>query len=143
MSKRCGMCSRTRIEVADPSLMMIFVIEECNFVCPHCVREEEPMEPGYRLTFEQLELCLEDCRALRSVSWVHFSGGETTLWSDGERDLVDLLLEIANAGFTPGFTTNGSLFESYTACWDFFRRYVDGSTTPLRLYLSVDTFHRN
>jgi hypothetical protein len=50
MSKRCGMCSRTRIEVADPSLMMIFVIEECNFVCPHCVREEEPMEPGYRLT---------------------------------------------------------------------------------------------
>jgi molybdenum cofactor biosynthesis enzyme MoaA len=123
--------------------MMIFVIEDCNFVCPHCVREDEPMEPGYRLTFEQLQRCLDDCRTLRSVSWVHFSGGETTLWSDGERDLVDLLLEIADAGYVPGFTSNGSLFDSYNACEDFFRRYLDGSTTPLRLYLSVDTFHNN
>jgi MoaA/NifB/PqqE/SkfB family radical SAM enzyme len=131
------------IEIMDKSLMMIFLLEECNLSCPHCVREDEPMDPGYRLSFRQLQLCLSDCRGLESIRWVHFSGGEPTLWTEGNRDLVDLLLEISKTGFTPGFTTNGSSFLDYDCCHDFLGRYVDGSTTPLRLYLSIDTFHGN
>lgn len=53
------------------------------------------------------------------------------------------MLEISKSGFTPGFTTNGSSFLDYDRCHDFFARYVEGSTTPLRLYLSIDTFHGN
>jgi len=131
------------IGIVDKSLMMIFLLEECNFDCPHCVREDEPMDPGYKLSFRQLQLCLSDCRSLESIRWVHFSGGEPTLWTEGNRDLVDLLLEISKSGFTPGFTTNGSSFLDYDRFRDFFRRYVDASTTPLRLYLSIDTLHRN
>ena len=131
------------IEIADKSLMMIMLLEECDLACPHCVREDEPMDPGYRLSFRQLKMCLADCRLLESVSWVHFSGGEPTLWAEGDRDLVDLLLEIAASGFSPGFTTNGSAFLNYDRCRRLFRRYVDASTIPLRLYLSIDTFHRN
>jgi molybdenum cofactor biosynthesis enzyme MoaA len=131
------------IEIGDKSLMMIFLLEECNLTCAHCAREDEPMEPGYRLTFEQLQRCLGDCRSLKSVRWVHFSGGEPTLWTEGERDLVDLLLEIAAAGYIPGFTSNGSLFNDDNKCRSFFRRYIDGATSPLKLYFSVDTFHRN
>jgi MoaA/NifB/PqqE/SkfB family radical SAM enzyme len=131
------------IEIMDKSLMMIFLLEECNLSCPHCVREDEPMDPGYKLSFRQLQLCLSDCHSLESVRWVHFSGGEPTLWTEGNRDLVDLLLEISKTGFTPGFTTNGSSFLDYDCCHDFLGRYVDGSTTPLRLYLSIDTFHGN
>ena len=123
--------------------MMIFLLEECNFSCSHCVREDEPMEPGYKLSFGQLQSCLSDCRSLDSVRWVHFSGGEPTLWTDGNHDLVDLLLEISNAGFTPGFTTNGSSFVDYDFCHNFFEKYLDASGTPLRLYVSIDTFHNN
>lgn len=123
--------------------MMIFLLEECNFSCSHCVREDEPMGPDYRLSFGQLQLCLSDCRSLDSVRWVHFSGGEPTLWTDGNHDLVDLLLEISDAGFTPGFTTNGSHFANYDLCHDFFEKYLDGSAMPLRLYVSIDTFHNN
>ena len=78
------------VRITDTSLMMLFLLEECNFACPHCVRDEEPMPPGYRLTFEQLRACLRDCRGLPSVSWVHFSGGEPTLWEEAGLDLVDL-----------------------------------------------------
>jgi molybdenum cofactor biosynthesis enzyme MoaA len=131
------------IEIGDKSLMMIFLLEECNFTCAHCVREDEPMVPGYKLSLGQLQLCLSDCRALESIRWVHFSGGEPTLWTERNRDLVDLLLNISKAGFTPGFTTNGSFFVDYSRCHDFFGKYVDGSTMPLRVYLSIDTFHRN
>jgi MoaA/NifB/PqqE/SkfB family radical SAM enzyme len=132
-----------KVEITDRSLVLILLLEECNFGCPHCVRGDEPMAPGYRLTFEQLRACLRDCRRLPSVSWVHFTGGEPTLWKEAGRDLVDLLLEISAAGFVPGFTSNGSAFLEYDECERFLRRYLDASNAPLRLYLSIDTFHEN
>ena len=122
---------------------MIFLLEECNFSCPHCVREDEPMKPGYKLTFEQLKLCLSDCQILHKIDWVHFSGGEPTLWTDGKRNLTDLLLEISKTGFEPGFTTNGSFFNDYKNCNDLFQKYLKQSNKPLRLFLSIDTFHQN
>ena len=98
------------IEILDRSMIGILLLERCNFECPHCVRSDEPMDPGYQLSFQQLQQCLGDCHALKSITWVHFSGGEPTLWTEGDRDLVDLLLETAKAGYTPSFTTNGSSF---------------------------------
>ncbi len=131
------------LNITDKSLMMIFLLEPCTFSCPHCVREDEPMAPGYKLSFAQLKLCLKDCRNLQSVKWVHFSGGEPTLWTDGEHDLADLLIEISQAGFGPGFTTNGSNFEDHNQCYELLHKYFDHATVPLRLYLSIDTFHTN
>ena len=131
------------VEIEDRSLMMIILLEECNFACAHCLREYEPMAPGYKLKFEQLQLCLADCRKMESISWVHFTGGEPTLWTEGNRSLIDLLLEIAKRGFTPGFTTNGSLLTDYSRCRDFLAQYFNDSSMPLRIYFSIDTFHRN
>ena len=134
---------RTEIKIIDKSLMMIFLLEDCNFSCPHCVLEDEPMYPDYKLSFKQLKMCLSDCNKLQSVQWVHFSGGEPTLWTDGKRDLVDLLIEISKGGFEPGFTTNGSYFADYNKCYDLFQKYLNNSNKPIRLYLSIDTFHNN
>jgi len=131
------------IEIVDKSFMMVFLLEECNFACRHCVREDGPMDIGYRLPFRKLQSCLADCRTLGSIRRVHFSGGETTLWREGGLDLVDLLIEIATAGFIPGFISNGSSFQECEQCYDFFRRYVEASSVPLRFYLSIDTFHEN
>jgi len=131
------------IEITDNSLMMVFLLEECDLSCPDCIRQDEPMDPGYKLSFQELRSCLADCRSLRSIRRVHFSGGEPTLWQEGDLDLVDLLLEIAAVGFTPGFISNGSSFCQYERCYDFFQRYVEASNVPLRFYLSIDTFHGN
>jgi MoaA/NifB/PqqE/SkfB family radical SAM enzyme len=131
------------VEINDKSLMMIFLLEECNLACPHCVREDEPMDHGYKLSFQQLLRCLSDCRKLEAVTWVHFSGGEPTLWSEEGRHLVDLLLAISDAGFTPGFTTNGSAFVDHDGFEALIGRYLALSDRPLRLYLSIDTFHGN
>jgi len=132
-----------KIELADKSLMMIFLLEECNYGCCHCVRDDEPMVSGYKLTFQQLQQCLVDCQSLKSVSWVHFSGGEPTLWRDGEHSLLDLILEISKAGFSPGFTTNGSSFLNFDRCNDFIKGYTNNSSIPLILYISIDSFHKN
>jgi MoaA/NifB/PqqE/SkfB family radical SAM enzyme len=134
---------RVVIEITDTSLLMVFLLEECDLDCPHCVRPDEPMEPGYRLTFEQLERALRDATALPSLDWIHFSGGEPTLWAEEGRDLADLLLAISAAGFDPGFTTNGNVLAEGDGCERILGRYLAGSAEPLRLYLSIDSFHGN
>ena len=131
------------IEIRDKSFLMIFLLEECNFSCSHCVREGEPMEPGYRLTFEQLRRCISDLGKLESVKYTEHSGGETTLWREGDLGLTDVLIEEARAGYSPRFTTNGSLFLEYDLCYEFFQRYFTTVNIPLRVAISTDTFHGN
>ncbi len=131
------------IEIRDKYYVMVFLLEECNFDCPHCVREDEPMEPGYKLSFEQHRRFLADCRGLESVRWVEHSGGETTLWTDGDLNLTDILIAEAGAGLEPGFTSNGSLFVDSAMCHDFFQKYFASASMPLRVYLSIDIFHKN
>ncbi|MEN8149097.1 MAG: radical SAM protein [Planctomycetota bacterium] len=131
------------IEIRDTTMASILLLEPCNFDCPHCLRSDEPMERGYRLTFDQLERFLFDCRTLETVELVHFSGGEPTLWREGDRDLVDVLLAVADAGFTPWFTTNGSAWIDPEACRTFLRRYLAGTERDLIVTVSVDTFHDN
>jgi len=101
------------------------------------------MYPGYKLSFEQLKLCLLDCQELQSVQRIHFTGGEPTLWTDGNLGFVDLLIEVSKAGFNPCFTTNGSHFVDYQKCHDFFLKYLDDSSKPLDIFISIDTFHHN
>ena len=127
----------------DKSFMMVFLLEDCNFSCNHCVREDEPMFTGYKLSFEQFKTCISDCKDMKTVEWVHFSGGEPTLWNEGKRDIVDLLKEISKAGFESGFTTNGSNFVDYNECHKFFKKYFDSTSKGLHLYISIDTFHNN
>lgn len=143
MKKKIGSDIKMEIKDIDKSMMMIFLLEECNFSCDHCAREDEPMYPGYRLSFDQLKICLSDCQNLKTIEWVHFSGGEPTLWKEGGLYLVDLLIEISNAGYEPGFTTNGSNFIDYNKCYNFFKKYLDHAKKRLRLYISIDTFHGN
>ncbi len=131
------------IKMRNKDYIMVFLLEECNFDCPHCVREDEPMEFGYKLSFEQHKMFLTDCRSLESIRSVEHSGGETTMWTDGDLDLTDILIAESEAGLQPGFTTNGSLFVDAAACDDFFHRYFDAATMPLRVYPSIDTFHNN
>ncbi len=131
------------IEIINKYHILIILLEECNFDCPHCIREDEPMVPGYKLTFEQLHMFLMDCRSLESVLSVGHSGGETTLWTDGDLDLIDVLVAESMVGLQPGFTTNGSLFVDTAACNDFFNNYFSKTTKSLRVNISIDTFHNN
>jgi len=123
--------------------LVVLLLEECNFSCPHCFREDGPMYPGYELSFEQMQACLADCQHLRELQGIHFSGEEPTLWTDGDLDFVDLLLGVATAGIGVGFTTNGSSFLDLNKCRNFFRRYFGGTGKPLHVHITTDTFHDN
>jgi molybdenum cofactor biosynthesis enzyme MoaA len=133
----------------DRSQLFVMLLEECNFSCYHCAWKDGRIEskptthPGYKLSFEQLRNCLTDAQKLQSVQKIHFSGGETTLWKDGNRDFVNLLIDVDHAGFEPSFITNGSSFTHYENCQKFFERYFSASSRALHISHSLDTFHSN
>ena len=116
------------------------MLEECNFSCNNCLRYDEPMPIGYKLSVEQLKICLSDCRKLETIEWIHFTGGEPTLWTEGKLDLVDLLIEISKAGFDSGFTTNGSYFVDYRKCSELLQKYFNNRICFVYFYLSVHFF---
>lgn len=133
----------------DRSRFFVMLMEKCNFSCRHCawidgrITYKSATHPRYKLSFVQVRTCLADAQKLQSVQRIHFSGGETTLWEDGNRDFVDLLIEVAHAGFEPSFITNGSSFIRYENCQKFLERYFSASDRILHISHSLDTFHDN
>ncbi len=126
----------------DNSMIGVALLDECNFSCIHCSRSDY-IYPGYKLSLEQMEASLSDCHDLPSIQRVYFTGGEPTLWKNENMDFAGVLVEVADSGFIPGFTTNGSNFLEYSKCHDFLERYFGASSRPLHIFISVDTFHGN
>ncbi len=132
-----------KIENINRQTIIISLLHECNFLCPHCGIPDTPSYLGYELSFEQLKLCLADLCRLEGIKWVNFSGGEPTLWEEEHLDLVDLLIEISKENFSPSFITNGSYFDDYSQCCSFFEKYFGKANKSLRVRMSIDTYHNN
>jgi MoaA/NifB/PqqE/SkfB family radical SAM enzyme len=131
-------------------IMGVSLLYKCNFNCAHCGyiyvgdAEDHIIRPGYRLTWDQVLSAIRDCASLEGSYWnMNYTGGEPTLWREDGKDLVDVLVASAKGGALPTYNTNGSYFDDYEKCFDFFHRYVDRSDTPLKTFISMDKFHKN
>jgi pyruvate-formate lyase-activating enzyme len=132
------------------NIMGVSLLHKCNFNCEHCGYiyigdvEDHIIRPGYRMTWDQVMTAISDCTGLEDSYWnMNFTGGEPTLWEENGKDLVDILVSAANAGVLPTYNTNGSYFYDYDRTCEFFRRYLDGSDTHLKTFISMDRFHKN
>jgi MoaA/NifB/PqqE/SkfB family radical SAM enzyme len=131
-------------------IMGVSLLHKCNFSCEHCGyiyvgdAEDHIIRPGYRLTWDQVVAAIRDCASLQNSYWnVNYTGGEPTLWKEDGRDLVDILIASAKGGVLPTYNTNGSYFDDYGRCREFFHRYLDNADTPLKTFISMDKFHNN
>lgn len=131
-------------------IMGVSLLHKCNFNCEHCGyiyvgdAEDHIIKPGYRLTWNQILTAIRDCASLENSYWnMNYTGGEPTLWKEDGKDLLDVLVATAKGGALPTYNTNGSYFDDYGICRDFFRRYLDSTDIPLKTFVSMDNFHRN
>ena len=131
-------------------IMGISLLHKCNFSCEHCgyiyIADEEDhiIRPGYRLTWDQVMTAIQDCASLENSYWnVNYTGGEPTLWKEDGKDFVDILIATAKGGTLPTYNTNGSYFEDYDKCYQFFHKYLDNTDVPLKTFISMDKFHKN
>ena len=140
------------VDTIEPthSIIGLTLLHKCNSHCPHCGylwvgdTDDHVIKPGYRLTWEQIQTFISDCRSIEDKTLsVVMNGGEPTLWEEGDRKFIDVALAIAEGGIHPTFNTNGSYFVDYDQCYDFFHRFAEEGQLPLMTYVSIDKFHDN
>jgi MoaA/NifB/PqqE/SkfB family radical SAM enzyme len=131
-------------------VMGVSLLHKCNFSCEHCGyiyvgdAEDHIIRPGYRLTWDQVVTAIKDCAGLKDSYWnMNYTGGEPTLWEEDGKDLIDILVATAKGNALPTYNTNGSYFNNYKKCSEFFRRYLDQTDIPLKTFISMDKFHKN
>ena len=135
---------------APPYMMGVTLLHKCNFKCAHCgylytgESDDHAIKPGYKLSWDQIQTLLADCGSVKGANWAFIiNGGEPTLWEEGDRKFIDVLLAVSAAGINPSFNTNGSFFDDYQRTYDFFHTYANNAELPLMTAISMDKFHDN
>jgi MoaA/NifB/PqqE/SkfB family radical SAM enzyme len=79
----------------EPLIYGIAITDRCNFACEGCRVANTGRTD---MTYDALVANLRDAYA-RGFREVYFTGGEPTLWRDGERTLLDAIEAARGAGF--------------------------------------------
>jgi len=92
-----------------PLVSTIIIQYGCNLRCKHCSIHSGGADIGdNKLSYDEIvdELKLQYKNGARIA---YFEGGETTMWSDGDRNLGDLIRAAKRIGYNNvGYTTNGT-----------------------------------
>ena len=75
---------------------------ECNFECDHCFVWGSPSQTG-TMTLQTIERILDEARALGTIEWIYFEGGEPFLYYD---TLVAGVRLAHTSGFRVGIVSN-------------------------------------
>jgi len=90
----------------DPILGTIILTDRCNLTCKHCAVSDAS---GPNLPYEAVRAEMETMYA-EGIRILFFCGGETFLWHDSGRDLLDLVREAKSIGFPlVNVVTNGTI----------------------------------
>lgn len=140
------MAERTETPAAESLFPALQVTGACNKDCTACLRPPELRR--HRLSYEGFSAYLADLAVLargRRLSYQFVTGGEPTIWRDGERDVTDLLAELTaiDAIGTIAMPTNGKLFEDRATARDFIARLARKLTRPIVVGVSVAGYQHN
>lgn len=101
----------------SPLVITMTIGYACNLRCRHCSIESMLLaNPGIKrtLTYDEVVDDLRE-RYKSGARIAYFEGGETTMWSDGDKDLGDLIDAAKSIGYyNVGYTTNGTTGRIFT-----------------------------
>ena len=120
-------------------MALVILTDRCTLSCDTCFRPRGTDQDAPWL-FGELDECLAAIAAAGHTS-VFYSGGEPSLWSDGEIGFAELLAATARHGLSPAFATNGWAFRSYEEASALLGRYFERTKQRLYVVVSVDHWH--
>lgn len=85
-----------------PQQVHILLTYNCNFECDHCFVYSGPDAAG-TFTLSRVRALLDQARAIASVQWIYFEGGEAFLFYPL---LIEAVREARERGFEVGLVTN-------------------------------------
>lgn len=116
-SQYAGWWLKSKMGRKAPLVITMSIGYACNLRCRHCgIDAMLRANPGIKtaLTYDE---AVTDLRARyeEGARIAYFEGGETTMWSDGDRNLGDLIDEAHRIGYlNVGYTTNCTTGRIYT-----------------------------
>lgn len=118
----------------------------CNKRCKACIRP--PDENVHQLRWQDFQAYLADLSRFSTAMHIRYqfvTGGEPTLWRDGDVDIIDVLAAISALDFveTIVMPTNGRLFEDEVSAQDFVERLSARIERPVAVGVSVADFQEN
>ena len=92
-----------------PLVNTLIIHYGCNLRCKHCSIHSSGANIGeMKLSYDEIVGDLE-LQFRNGAKIAYFEGGETTMWSDGDKDLGDLIDAAKRIGYNNvGYTTNGT-----------------------------------
>ena len=126
-----------------PALQMT---DACNKRCKACLRI--PGHMNYKLSYDQFELYMRDLREVskrHNVKYQFITGGEPTIWKDGEKDIVDVIVSVKRSNMIDIITmpTNGKVFEDLDATRTLLQRISDGIEGHMIVGISIADYQEN
>jgi uncharacterized Fe-S cluster-containing radical SAM superfamily protein len=130
-------------ESINPALQ---VTGACNKDCEACLRP--PKLRKHHLRRAQFESYVADLATLgqgRRIAYQFVTGGEPTIWRDGELDITDLLATLTGLEHvgTIVMPTNGKVLEDRAAARELLARLVDRISRPVVVGVSVASYQHN
>ena len=104
-----GWLIRSYLGNKRPLVSTIIIHYKCNLKCQHCsiAANQEIMPYPRSISFENASKDMQETFD-RGARILFFEGGEPTIWTDGDKDLSDLIEEGRRIGYyVIGYTTNG------------------------------------
>ncbi len=105
-----GWWIKCKLGIKRPLVNTMIIHYDCNLSCRHCsIEGNRHLLPAKQsLSYEEIEKEMRD-HFRQGARILYFEGGEPTIWSDGGRDLGDLIALGREVGyFNIGYTTNGT-----------------------------------
>jgi len=92
-----------------PLVNTLIIHYGCNLRCKHCSIHSSGANIGeIKLSYDEIVNDLK-LQFKNGAKIAYFEGGETTMWSDGDKDLGDLIEAAKKIGYNNvGYTTNGT-----------------------------------
>ncbi len=118
----------------------------CNKQCKGCLRSAN--SSAYNMSALQFEKYLEDLRRLGEGALLKYqfvTGGEPTIWKNGDMDIVDALASLFELNLIEiiSMPTNGRKFEDLNYTRDFFRRLSSRINRKAVVGISISEYQEN
>lgn len=120
------------------------LLTACNSNCSHCLREEGNVIK-YSESYDSIINMLDRLEMFMQYENIELklSGGECTIWRDGNKNLSDIICECAKRKIPFAVVTNGILFKKQDAIHELFNSFFYNYEEKLKIYITVDEFHKN
>ncbi len=120
--------------------------DACNKQCAPCLRSVN--RKSFSLGYGHVETYLKDLDALShdyKIGYQFITGGEPTIWQDGDKDIVDVLQSFDRETCVRGLVvpTNGRVFEKEETARSLLGRLAQAMTRGLILGVSIADYQEN